>query len=161
MADQQDLAAALEVDRRLAMDLGHQRAGRVQGEEIARLGLGRNRFRHAMGRKYHRCIGIVGDLGQFLDENGALGLQAVDDVFIVHDLVADIDRGAIDGERPLHGVDGAHDAGAEAARRAKHDFEVWFGCHGLIFGPDLCGLCGDRITPGPTGGGGRDVTALR
>ena len=79
-----------------------------------------------MGGEHHRRVGIVGNLGQFLDENRALGLQAVDDVFVMDDLVADIDRGAIDGERPFHGVDGAHHPGAEAAGGTKHDSEVWF-----------------------------------
>ena len=127
MADQEDLAAALEMDRGLAMHLGHQRAGRIEREEIARLGFGRNRFRNAVGRKHHRRVGIVRDFGQFLDENRALGLQAVDDIFVMDDLVADIDRGAIDGERPFHGVDGPDHPGAEAAGRTKHDSEVWFG----------------------------------
>ena len=36
MPDQQDFAAALEMDRGLAVHLGHQRAGRIQREEIAR-----------------------------------------------------------------------------------------------------------------------------
>ena len=129
MPDQQDLAAALEMDRRLAVHLRDQRAGRIQREEIAGAGVGRNRFRHAMGGEHHRCVGIVGDFGQFLDEDRALGLQAVDHVAVMHDLVADIDRGAIDGERPLDGIDGPHHPGAEAAGRTKHDFEVWFGWH--------------------------------
>ena len=97
-------------------------------------GLGRNRFRNAMGRKHHRCVGIVGDFGEFLDENGALGPQAVDHIAVMDDFVPDIDRGAIDGERPFHGVDGAHHAGAEAPRRTKHDFEVWFGWRGAVMG---------------------------
>ena len=147
MADQQDLAAALEMDRRLAVHLGHQRAGRVQREEIAGAGVGRHRFRHAMGRKHHRRVGIVGDFGQFLDENRALGLQAVDDIAVMHDLVADIDRGAVDRQRPFHGVDRPDHAGAEAAGRTKHDFEVWFG---LTWERSR-----DRITPRRRAGNGQ------
>jgi hypothetical protein len=97
MADQQDFAATLEMDRGLAMHLGHQRAGRVQRKEIAlaRASAGTD-FRHAVGRKHHRRIGIVGDLVQFLDENRALGLQAFDHIAVVHDFVTDIDRGAVE-----------------------------------------------------------------
>ena len=80
-----------------------------------------------MGGKHHRRVGIVGNLGQFLDENRALGLQAVDHIAVMDDLVADIDRGAIDRERPLDGIDGPHHPGTEAAGRTKHDFQVWFG----------------------------------
>ena len=127
MPDQEDFAAALEMDRGLAVHLRDQRAGRVQREEIAGPGVGRNRFRNPVGRKHHRCVGIVGDFGEFLDENRALGLQAVDHIAVMHDFVADIDRGAVDRERPLDGVDGPHHPGAEAPGRTKHDFQVWFG----------------------------------
>ncbi len=101
MPDQQDFAAALEMDRGLAVHLRDQRAGRVQREEIARAGVGRNRFGNPVGREHHRRVGIVGDFGEFLDENRALGLQAVDHIAVMHDLVADIDRGAIDGRAPV------------------------------------------------------------
>ena len=127
MPDQQDFTAALEMDRRLTVHLGDQRAGCVQREEVARAGVRRNRFRHAMGGKHHRCAGIVGNFGQFLDEDRALGLQAVHDIAVMHDLVADIDGGAIDRERALDGVDGPYHAGTEAAGGTKHDFQVWFG----------------------------------
>ncbi len=135
MPDQEDFAAALEMDRRLPVHFRHQRTGRIQREEIARLGVGRDRFRHPVGRKHHRRVGIVGDFGQFLDENGALGPQAVDHIAVVDDLVADIDRGPIDGQRPFHGVDRPHHPGAEAPRRTKHDFKGWFGLHGCDLGP--------------------------
>ena len=82
-----------------------------------------------MGRKHHRRVGTIGDFSQFLDENRALGFQAVDDIAVMDDLVADIDRRAIDGERPFHGIDGPNHAGAEAAGGTKHDSEVWFGWH--------------------------------
>jgi hypothetical protein len=127
MADQQDLAAALEMDGGLAVHLGHQRAGRIQREEIALLGLGRNRLRNPVRREHHRRVGVVRNLFQFLDEDRALGLQAVDHVFVMDDLVADIDRGAIDGERALHGIDRPYHPGTEAAGRTKHDSEVGFG----------------------------------
>ena len=100
MADQQDFAAALEVDRRLPVHLGHQRAGCIQREEIARAGVGGDRLRNPVRREHHRRVGIVGDFSQFLDENGAFGPQAVHDIAVMDDLVADIDRGAIDGRAP-------------------------------------------------------------
>jgi hypothetical protein len=99
-ADQHDLAAALVVDLGLAMDLGHQRAGGVEVEEVAALGFLGDRLRHAVGRENHRRLG-VGDFGEFLDENRALGLEALDHVAVVHDLVTDIDRGAIALQRLL------------------------------------------------------------
>ena len=151
MPDQQDFATALEMDRGLAVHLRHQRAGRVQREEIAGAGIRRNRFGNPMGRKHHRGVGIVGDFGQFLDEDRALGLQAVDHVPVMHDLVADVDGGAIDGERPLDGIDGPHYPGAEATGRTKHDSEVWFRWRYT----KALGLSQDRITPSRRAGNGQ------
>src|SRR5439155_11392521 len=39
------------------------------------------------------------------------------------DFVADIDRGAVEGERPFHGLDRPHHAGAKTPRRAEHYVE--------------------------------------
>ena len=64
-----------------------------------------------------------------LDEDDALSLERVDDVFVVDDLVAHVDRRAVDLERPLDHVDRAHDAGAEAARSAENDTERRFQFH--------------------------------
>ena len=136
MSDQQDFAAALEMDRGLPVHLGDQGAGGVEREEIAGAGVRGHRFGHPVGRKHHRRVGIVGDFGQFLDENRAFCPQAVDHIAVMDDLVADIDRGAIDGQRPFHGVDRPHHAGTEAAGRTKHDFKGWFGLHGGNLGPN-------------------------
>jgi hypothetical protein len=62
---------------------------------------------------------LLGDLVEFLDKDRALGLEALDDVAIVHDLVADIDRRAIGLQRQHDDLDGTVDAGAEAARAQR------------------------------------------
>jgi hypothetical protein len=104
----------------LAMDLGNQRAGGVDREDFARFGIVQNRLWHAMRGKDHWLFRIW-HLVELLDENRALGLQPFDDIFVMHDLVTDIDRRAMDPERFLHGIDGAHDSRAETARRAEKD----------------------------------------
>ena len=81
MADQHDLAAAPEMDFGLAMHLGHQRTGRVDGDEIAPARLLRDRLRHAVGGKDDRRCG-VGDLVELFDEDRALLAQAVDHVLL-------------------------------------------------------------------------------
>ena len=58
-------------------------------------------------------------LAEFFDEDDALGLERVDDVLVVHDLVAHIDRGPVKLERSLNRLDCAHHAGAESTRRAQ------------------------------------------
>jgi hypothetical protein len=96
--------------------LGDQRAGRVEVEQIARLGLGRHRLRHAVGGEDTGCLSRR-DLVELLDEDGALA-QALHDEAVVDDLVADIDRRAVLLERQLDDLDRPVDAGAEAARIA-------------------------------------------
>ena len=72
MADQHDLAIALEMDLRFLVHLGDERAGRVQEEHLPRPGAVRHRFGHAMRGEDDR-LAVVGDLVQLLDEDGALG----------------------------------------------------------------------------------------
>ena len=108
----------------LAVDLGDQRAGRVDIEEVAPAGLGRNGLGHAMGGEHDRAV--VGHLVEFVDEHRALRLEVLDHVAIVHDLVADVDRPAIAFDRALHDLDGTVDAGAEAARAGEQDRERLF-----------------------------------
>ncbi len=55
MADQEHVAAEALVAHRLLVHLGDQRAGRVEVEEVARLGVGRHGFRHAVGGEDHRA----------------------------------------------------------------------------------------------------------
>ena len=122
MADQEHMAAEALVAHRLLVHLGDQRAGRVEVEEVARLGVGRHGFRHAVGREDDRArLMLRRDFGQFLDEDGAEFLQTLDHVAVVHDLVADIDRRAVFLQRQHDDLDRAVDAGAEAARLAEPD----------------------------------------
>ena len=73
-----------------------------------------------MGREHHDGAG--GRIVQFVDEDGALGAQVFDHVAVVDDLVAHVDRRAVQLERALDDVDGAIDAGTEAARLRQQDF---------------------------------------
>ena len=78
-----------------------------------------------MSREHHRPV--VGHLVELVDEDRTLGLQAFDHEAVVHDLVPDIDRPAVALEGALDDLDGAIDAGAEAARTGKQDRERLFG----------------------------------
>ena len=60
--------------------------------------------------------GALRHLVQLLDEHRAERAQPIDDVPVVHDFVPHVDRRAEQLERALDDVDGAIDAGAEAAR---------------------------------------------
>ena len=56
-----------------------------------------------------------------LDEDRAALLEIADDVDVVDDLLADVDRGAVEAERLLDRLDGALDPRAVAAGRGEKD----------------------------------------
>src|SRR5580692_8975954 len=66
--------------------------------------------------------GLRRDLGKVLNEDGPFVFQAFDHVFVVHDLVPDIDRGAVLLERPLDDLDRTHHARAKPARLCQINF---------------------------------------
>jgi len=75
------------------MHLGDQRAGGVEDLKAARCGLG------AAPPWLTPCalntsVGAGRHIGQVFDEDGALGLEVVHHVGVVHDLVAHVDRRA-------------------------------------------------------------------
>jgi hypothetical protein len=74
---------------------------------------------------------------QFLDEHRAQRLQAIDDVAIVDDLVAHIDRRAEFLDGALDDLDGPIDARAEAARAGEHDGERRTDRHRGVHGRNL------------------------
>ncbi len=84
-----------------------------------------------MGRKDHRAV--IRAFVQFFDKDRALVAQAIDDEFVMHDLVAHIDRRAPFLQRHLDDLDGAVDAGAKPARGGKIEGKGWFGHLDLRF----------------------------
>ena len=127
----QDRATGLVVALDLAMDLGDQGAGGVGEQQPAAARLGRHGLGHAMRREHDQPA--LGHLVQLLDEHRPQLAQLVDDVAVVDDLVADIDRGAVLAQGHLDHVDGALDPGAEAARAGEQDGERRLG--GIRQGP--------------------------
>ena len=117
MADHHDLQSVFKMPLGLDMDLADQRAGGIDIDHLAPGGLGRDRFRHPMGGKDHRPV--IGAILQLFDEHGALCPQPVDDIFVMHDLMAHIDRRAPFLQRHFDDLDGAVHPGAETARRGK------------------------------------------
>ncbi len=75
-----------------------------------------------MCRKYHR-LGGVWNLVELFHKNGTFGLQGLNDVPVVDDLVAHIDRRSELGQSQLDDLDGAVHARAEAAGRGKENLE--------------------------------------
>ena len=114
MPDQDDLATLVGIALALDMHLRDQRAGRVDDRQPA---VGRALLDRAGDavRAEDRDAALR-DLVDLVDEMRPFGAQPLDDVAVVHDLVADIDRRAIFFERALDDLDRAFDPGAETAR---------------------------------------------
>jgi len=119
VADEHDGPPFLGVPDRLEVDLRDQRAGRVDHPEPP----GRRRLahggRHPVGAEDdHRAFRHLVEL---VHEHGALLAKGLDDVTVVDDLPAHVDRHAHDLERALHDLDGPLDARAEATRARQDD----------------------------------------
>ena len=112
---------------RLVVHLGHERAGRVDRAQPAQRGvavhLGRDAVRREHDRRALRHVLLA------LDEDRALLLEPPHDVDVVHDLLAHVDRRAVQDEHLLDRLDGALDAGAVPAR-AREQETAWTGDRG-------------------------------
>ena len=117
VADEHDRVARRRVSARLRVHLRHERARRVDRDEAARVGRTAHRRRDAVrGEDDGRALGHLLDR---VDEDRAELLELADDVRVVDDLLADVDRLAVEPERPLDRVDGPLDPGAIAAGEAR------------------------------------------
>jgi hypothetical protein len=90
--------------------------------QLRSAGLRVHRRRDAVRREHHGRA--LGHLVELLDEDRAARLEVGDHVLVVHDLLAHVDRGAVEVERLLDGDHGPVDAGAVAARRRQQDGAV-------------------------------------
>ena len=152
MADEHDLETLLGVATALDMHFAHQRAGGVDHLQATAGGALLDPARHAVrGEHRHRALRHLVDLR---DEAGALRPKVLDHALVVDDLVPDVDGRAVALQRPLHGLDGPLDAGAEAARLGEQDFQRSFGVRSsTAFRPSIgpSRRCG-RTMPAPPGG---------
>ena len=132
VADQQDVVVVTCVALHFLVHLGHQGAGRVDGAQFAVHGLLADCGGHSVrGEHDHRAFGhLVG----LVDEDRAAFGQPVDDVAVVHDLLAHVDRGAVGVQGLLDGHHGPVDARAvaawfgHAATRSRSTCPLWCRC---------------------------------
>ena len=102
------------------VDLGYEGAGGVDHLESAALGLVPYGGRNPMSAEDDAAVRR--DFGQFLDEDSSRVAEFLDDVAVVNDLLANVDRGSEQVESNLDYVNRPDDTGAKAARRQKQDF---------------------------------------
>ncbi len=119
MADERDQVAAVGVAPRLGVHLRDERADGVDDAQAAALAVLAHRRRDAVGGEDADLA--RGDLVLVVDEDRAEPLEPLDDVVVVDDLVADVDRRPVLLEQDLDDLDRAVDAGAERARRGEQD----------------------------------------
>src|SRR6266540_5169712 len=119
MADEHDRVPLRGVPACLRMDLRDERAGGVDRLQRASGRILVHRRRDAVGREDQRRA-----FGHFLlavhEDRSAL-LELSHDVEVVHDLLADVDRRAVELERALDRVHGTFDPGAVATGRREKD----------------------------------------
>src|SRR5208283_4921497 len=119
MTDQHQHAPLARIALALRVHFRDQRTSRVENRQAALLGLAHDEFGYAMGAEYGH--GALGDLGQLVDEVGALGLERFDDVPIVDDLMAHIDGRAVFIEGTLDDIDRPDDAGTKTPWLRQND----------------------------------------
>jgi hypothetical protein len=123
VADHDDFLALPTHPQHFDMHLGHQRAGRVEHRQAARFGLAAHRLRHTVRAENQDAAGR--HIGQILDEYRAFPAQIIHDEFIVHHLVAHIDRRTVQCQRALDDGNGTIHTGAETARISQQQIHVF------------------------------------
>ena len=119
VADEDDRVALRRELASLDVDLGDERARRIDRAQVAHGGVLVHRRGDAVGAEDDE--GALGNLGLLLDEDRAALAQLLDDVLVVDDLLADVDGRAVDVERVLDRLHGAVDPGAVTARGRQED----------------------------------------
>ena len=112
--DQEDRVPVRGEPPCLGVHLADERARRVDHLELASFRGVAHRRRDAVGGEDGG--GAAGDLVDLLDEDRAAALERRDDVLVVDDLLAHVDRRSALLEGELHDLDRALDACAERAR---------------------------------------------
>ena len=121
MADEDDFPASLMMAFGLDMHLGDKRAGRVDIDHVAAFGFGRDGFRHPMRGKDDGPVWRA--LVQLFYKDGAQLFEAGDNVLIVDDFMAHIDRGAPFAERLFDDLDSAINPGAKTTGGGESDLK--------------------------------------
>ena len=114
MADEDDVAIAVDQSLGLTVHFRNQRARCIEVGQPARFGIDGHTLGNAVRRKNDR--GAVRHFVQLIDEHSSLCLQRVDHVTVMNNLVSDIDWRAVLLDRQLDDSDGAVDTGAKSAR---------------------------------------------
>jgi hypothetical protein len=114
VADQQDVEVGAGEALGFVVHLGDQRAGGVDGLQVALGGRRVHRGRDPVRGEHHD--GSLGDLVGLLDEHRTGRGQGIDHMPVVHDFVTHVDGSAVFLQRALDGLDGSIHTRAVATR---------------------------------------------
>jgi hypothetical protein len=117
MPDQDDRPAGLGISTPLHVHFRDERTGCVEHRKTPRRGVFFDRPGNAMSAEDGRCA--WGYLIKFFNEYGTKAPQPFDDMSIMDDLMANVDRRAVLIECPFDDLYGSNDARAEAAGVSK------------------------------------------
>ena len=124
MSDEDDFAPLPRVAPGFVVNPAHQRTGRVDHLQTPNAGVVLDLAGHAVGAEYRD--GAPRNFRDFLDEASALVAQAVDDMLVVDDFVANVDGRAINLQRALDDIDRADHPGAEPPGLRQNHLHGWF-----------------------------------
>ena len=119
VADQDDVVALSREPLGLGVHFGNKRAGGIDGLQSTVGCLGVDLGGDAVGREHHRRA--LRNLLDLIHEDRTPLLQRLDHVLVVDDLLADVDRGAVEGECLLDRHHGAIHSGAVATGGGQQD----------------------------------------
>ena len=120
VADHDEFVAFFVKFGHFDMHFRDQRAGGVKNLKAALARFFLHRKAHAMRAEHQRSAGR--HIAQLFNEDGALVFEVIDDIGVVHDLVAYIDGRAELDDGALDDFDGPVHAGAKTARLGQQDF---------------------------------------
>ncbi len=122
MADQDHVAALARVTRDFHVHLGHQRTGGIEHLQAAPVGLVRTACETPCALKI--TVASSGTWSSSSTNSAPSPRSRSTTIAVVHDFVAHVDRRAEQHHRPLDDIDGAIDAGAEAARVGEQNLHI-------------------------------------
>jgi hypothetical protein len=101
------------------MHLGHQRTSGIKDAQVTLCRFRHNRPGYTVGAEDDSCA--IRYLAQIGNEHCAFSSQIIDDIFVMHNFMPDINGRAKQIKRALNDSDGAFNASAKAARVSQQD----------------------------------------
>ena len=120
MSDHDDAVALLVHLGDFHMNFSHQGARRIVNRQVASPGFFFDGFRNAVRREHEDRT--VGHFVDFVHKNRTLFSQGIDDMFVVNDFMADVNRRAVHCKCSFNDRNRTVNTGAEASWLGQQNF---------------------------------------